>query len=118
MGHSGCVWSKFVFCGGVRAALDWRTFWFDCVCVGDWGVHCQAPPELKILANFRRATICSSPINRKEFWGCGLMGAVIRSFPAYIAASCADTLGSLQWVGKNATVSQIHVPCVIGIKIW
>ena len=68
-----------------------------------------------MVANCRRATSWSSPIDMNELVGCGLVSAMIRSFAAYMAASCADTLGILQWVGKNSTVSQIHVPCVFGI---
>ena len=70
---------------------------------------------LKNGCQFCRATIWSSPIDMNELVGCGLVSAVIWSFAAYMAASCADTLGILQWVGKNSTVSQIHVPCVFGI---
>ena len=68
-----------------------------------------------MVANFCRATIWSSPIDMNELVGCGLVSAMIRSFAAYMAGSCADTLGILQWVGKNSTVSQICVPCVFGI---
>ena len=71
-----------------------------------------------MVANFCRATIWSSPIDMKELVGCGLVRAVIRSFAAYMAASCTDTLGILQWVGKNSTVSQIRVHCVFGMYIW
>ena len=60
-----------------------------------------------MVANFCRATDWSSPININELVGCGLVSAIIRSFAAYMVASCADMLGMLQWVGKNSTVSQI-----------
>ena len=66
-----------------------------------------------MVANICRAAIWSSPIDINELVGCGLVSAMIRSFAAYMAASCADTLGILQWVGKNSTVSQIRVPCVL-----
>ena len=62
----------------------------------------------KMVANFRRAASWSPPMEINEFVGCGLVSAMMRLF----AASCADMLGILQWVGKNSTVSQIHVPCV------
>ena len=65
-----------------------------------------------MVANFRRATSWSSPMDMTEFFGCGFLSAVMRSFAAYMTASCDDPLGSLQGVGKNSTVSQIHVPRV------
>ena len=66
-----------------------------------------------MVANLCRATSWSSPIDMTELVGWGLVSAVMRSFTAYISASCDDTLGILQWVGKNSTVSQIRVPCVL-----
>ena len=68
-----------------------------------------------MIANFCRATTSSSRIDMIGLVGCGLVRAVIRSFAAYMAASCADMLGILQWVGKNSTVSQIRVPCGFGM---
>ena len=68
-----------------------------------------------MVANCCRATSWSSPIDMTELVGCGLVSAVMRSFAVYMAASYDDTLRILQWVGKNSTVSQIHVPCVFGM---
>ena len=93
--------------------------------MGNWVAQCLEPPGfemgcfvvvvLKISADFLRAAICSSPIDRNGFEGCGLVSAAMRSFAGYIATSCEDTLGKLQLVGKNSTISQIRVPCVFGI---
>ena len=99
--------------------------WFDCMYVGGVVVQMSGTPgsaigffwmeHLKMVANLRRATSWSSPIDKIKLVGWGLVSAVMRSFAAYMAASCDDTLGILQWVGKNPTVSQIRVPCVFGM---
>ena len=68
-----------------------------------------------MVANCRRAMGWSSPIDMTELVGWGLVSAMMRSFAVYMAVSCDDTLGILQWVGKNSTVSKIHVPCVFGM---
>ena len=47
----------------------------------------------KMVANCHRAMSWSSLIDMTELVGCGLVSAVMRSFAAYMAASCDDTLG-------------------------
>ena len=68
-----------------------------------------------MVASWCRAASWSSPMEMNELVGCGLVSAVMRSFAAYMDASCVDTLGILQWVGKNSTVSHICVACVFGM---
>ena len=76
---------------------------FDCVYVVVAVVACLALPALqsvffwmehwKMVANFRSATIWSSPIDTPQLLSCGCVNAVMRSFVAYRTASWDDTRG-------------------------
>jgi hypothetical protein len=75
------------------------------------GGDCVAPS--KISAKRFNANFCSSPTWQNGAAGCGCNNAWVSSLAAWVASSCVERNGNLNFYGKNSTVLTIRSPLVL-----
>jgi hypothetical protein len=74
---------------------------------------CDRVAPSKILAKSVNANVCSSPTLQNGPAGCGCKSAWVSSVAAFVASSCVEGNGNLNFSGKKSIVSTTRSPLVL-----